>query len=107
MPDSADPTHRALLNPVARTRPETREKRLFRHGLLDHFRALGIDSDSVNELETVLHEDGERRRGKLGEGIKLWMGKVLAKTFDRTWDVGTDKAAILLQEALSRFYGWS
>ena len=34
MPDSADPTHRALLNPVARTRPETRGKRLFRHGLL-------------------------------------------------------------------------
>ena len=73
--------------------------------LIDHLRNIGLDDDSLAELETAIEQDGDRQKKKLGENVKAWMGKMIVKAMDGTWKVAQATAPDLLKAALSRFYG--
>ena len=38
--------------------------------------------------------------------VQEWIGKMVAKAVGGSWHVTLDAAAILLAEAIRRFYGW-
>ena len=75
--------------------------------LIDHLRSIGLDNDSLAELETAIGQDGDRQQKKLGKNVKSWIGKMIAKVMDGTWKVTLATAQVLLKEALFRYYGWS
>ena len=73
--------------------------------LIDHLRSIGLNNDSLAELETAIEQDGDRQKKKLGENVKSWIGKMIVKAMDGTWKVAAAKAPDLLKAALSQFYG--
>ena len=74
--------------------------------LIDHLRSIGLDNDSLAELETAIKQDGGRQQNQFGKSVKSWIGKMTAKAVDGTWKVALSTAPVLLKEALSRYYGW-
>ena len=73
--------------------------------LIDHLRSIGLNNDSLAELETAIEQDGDRQKKKLGENVKSWIGKMIVKAMDGTWKVAEATAPDLLKAALSQFYG--
>ena len=73
--------------------------------LIGHLRSIGLDSDSLTELETAIEQDGDQQKKKLGENVKSWIGKMIVKAMDGTWKVAEARAPDLLKAALSQFYG--
>lgn len=66
-----------------------------------------VDSEDINELEKILSNDEPNVNKKLfGVNTNAWISKMLAKTLDGTWAVGTGTAGTLLAEAIKVFYGW-
>ena len=73
--------------------------------LIDHLHSIGLDSDSLTELETAIEQDGDRQKKKLGGNVKSWIGKMIVKAMDGTWKIAEARAPDLLKAALSQFYG--
>ena len=73
--------------------------------LISYLRSIGLDNDSLADLETAIEQDGDRQQKKLGENVKSWMGKMIVKAMDGAWKVAQATAPDLLKAALSRFYG--
>ncbi len=73
--------------------------------LIDHLRSVGLDRDSLVELETAIEQDGDRQQKPLGKNVKSWIGKMVVKAMDGTWKVAMATAPDLLKAALSQFYG--
>ena len=78
-----------------------------RVSLMNCLESLGIDRDSLAELENAIKQDGDRRKNEFGEQVKSWIGKMVVKAVDGTWKVALSTAPRVLQEALSRYYGWN
>ena len=75
--------------------------------LIGHLRSIGLDNDSLTDLETAIEQDGDRQQNQLGNNVKSWIGKMTAGAVDGTWKITLSTAPILLKEALFRYYGWS
>lgn len=66
----------------------------------------GLTEEDLIELDDALGKDGARDKQSLGDNVKSWMGRMITKTIDGTWKVGTEVAATLLKNAISSYYGW-
>ena len=75
--------------------------------LIAYLDSAGIDRDALAELENAITQDGDRREKRFGEHVKSWIGKMIVKAVDGTWKIALNTAPRLLQEALSRYYGWN
>ena len=75
--------------------------------LVNHLRHIGIDGDSIKDLETAIEQDGERAPKQLGENVKAWVGRMTVEAMEGIWKVALRTAPRLLQEALFRYYGWN
>ena len=72
-----------------------------------YLESAGIERQSLAELDSALRQDGTRREKEIGEHVKSWIGKMVVKAIDGTWKVTLNAAPRLLQEALTRYYGWN
>ncbi len=71
-----------------------------------YLRSIGVDLSSLEELESAVRQDGDRREKRFGEQVKSWIGKMVGKAMDGTWKIALSTAPGLLKEALFRYYGW-
>ena len=75
--------------------------------LMAYLESAGIERQSLAELDNALRQDGTRPKREIGEHVKSWIGKMVVKAIDGTWKVTLNAAPRLLQEALTRYYGWN
>ena len=73
--------------------------------LLNHFRELGIDDDSLCKLNDAITSEPSAPDGKLGPKVSAWMGRMVTKAATKTWDVGIETASKVLMDALKNYYG--
>ncbi len=74
--------------------------------LKQYLASLGIHEPDLKKLEQAIHEDAQSGvKGDLGSKVKAWMGKMINKAGTSTWNVAVSVAAILLAEALKKYYG--
>lgn len=74
--------------------------------LADHLKKNNIGDSEINDLSNAIVADGAiSEKGKFGQNVSDWIGRMLAKSADGTWQVGLGAAGNLLAEALTKFYG--
>ncbi len=74
--------------------------------LAAHLASRGISEADINDLEKALTHDGDPKASKaFGPGVSAWIGRMISKADDGTWDVSVAVAGTLLADALTKFYG--
>ncbi len=73
--------------------------------LTSYLEAQGIKSDDLQGLKTALNADGKLPQSGLGKSVSRWLGKMVQKSAEGTWEIGVGTAAGILTEALKAFYG--
>lgn len=73
--------------------------------LIACLRSIGLDNDSLSELETAIGQDGDQPQKEFGKNVKSWIAKMIVKAMDGTWQVTLSTAPALLKEMLARYYG--
>jgi hypothetical protein len=58
------------------------------------------------DLDKSIKSDGERKNKQFGDKVKKWLGKMLVKATEGTWNITIQTAATLLTAALQNYYGW-
>lgn len=62
-------------------------------------------SDIQTLKEAIEHDPTPTEPKKLGEKVSCWIGSMVGKAANGTWDIGIATAGTLLAEALTKFYG--
>ena len=71
-----------------------------------YLKSRGINGDDIRELEDAVRCDTEpTSRSKLGARVSKWIGKMVQKAANGSWNIGVGAAGNLLAAALTRFYG--
>ena len=73
--------------------------------LLTSLGVQGVQAEDLEDLESAIDGDGSPPKGSLGPQVRAWVTKMLGKALDGSWRVAVDTAAVLLPEALKRYYG--
>lgn len=74
--------------------------------LKQYLESIGIGEPDLKELDRAIQEDAESGvKGKLGDKVKGWLGKMISKTGSSTWNIATSVAINLLIKALSAYFG--
>ena len=63
-----------------------------------------MESGDLAELETALATDGKPEKG-LGKTVSKWLGKMVGKAAEGTWDIGAETATSLLSDAIKSYLG--
>lgn len=76
--------------------------------LAKYLESQGVSADDVMELEQAVKKDPEQlgKKGKFGDLVSKWMGKMVSKAASGTWDIGISVAGNVLTSALMQFYGY-
>jgi AbiTii len=69
----------------------------------------GVPKEDIRDLESAIKTDPhpDPKSKAFGKKVSTWMGKMVTKSAEGAWKVGTDVAGKLLVEALKRHYGMS
>lgn len=66
-----------------------------------------VSHQDIEELKVVLEQDEpNKEKGLLGDRANSWITKMITKSLDGTWQIGTGAAGGLLVEAIKTYYGW-
>lgn len=66
----------------------------------------GISSEDIKDLEKAVIQDPEQPvKGKFGDNVSKWVGRMVTKAAEGSWDISVSLAANLLSTALMKFYG--
>lgn len=65
----------------------------------------GVDVEDLATLKQAVEIDPQPSSKTLGKRVSAWMGKMLQKSADGTWKIGTTVAANLLTTAIKSYYG--
>ena len=66
----------------------------------------GVQAEDLRELEKAIGQDPEPRDPKkLGPRVSGWIGKMITKAADGSWEASVSAAGTLLAAALQKFYG--
>ena len=65
----------------------------------------GIADLDLKDLEGALHSDPAPTGRSFGKRVSSWVGKMIQKSAEGTWKIGTTVAANLLTTALKSYYG--
>lgn len=76
-------------------------------GLAEFLREQGVDAEDVKALKQAVESDPKPAPASktLGKKVSAWMGKMLQKSAEGTWKIGTTVAANLLTSAIKSYYG--
>ena len=73
--------------------------------LLGHLSELGVDGDTLGELEVAVSAETSARNGEFGPKVKAWLGGAVAKATSGAWQVGVTTVTKEVIEALNKYYG--
>jgi hypothetical protein len=74
--------------------------------LVRHLQENGISEQDTDELiEIIDSEEPNKEKKTFGTKVNTWVGKMLNKALDGTWQVGIGVAGGLLAEAIGKYYG--
>jgi len=75
---------------------------------LENFlREKGIQDQDIHELSDALKKDTPpTSKNQFGSHVSKWMGNMVKKASDGTWNIGIGIAGNLLAEAISKYYGF-
>jgi hypothetical protein len=76
-------------------------KEQLRDKLLTH----SVPEADVAELIEVVDEELPDRNGSYGLKVTKWVGRMMAKAADGSWQIGIEAAGSLIAEALKAYYG--
>jgi hypothetical protein len=65
----------------------------------------GVAQTDVEELHAAVIAEPNAEAGKWGPRVSKWIGKMVGKAADGSWQVGLGAAGNLLAQALTAFYG--
>jgi hypothetical protein len=65
----------------------------------------GIAQDDIDELRAAVTAEPKVESGKWGPRVSMWIGKMMGKAADGSWQVGLGAAGNLLAQALTAYYG--
>jgi hypothetical protein len=65
----------------------------------------GIAYEDIVELQRAVETDSPASRQGFGPKVSSWIGKMVKKAADGTWNVGVGTAGNLLAQAISKFHG--
>jgi hypothetical protein len=66
----------------------------------------GIAEKDITELKSAIDSDGSiEKKGAFGENVSSWIGRMLTKSANGSWQVGIAAAGNLLSEAIGKYYG--
>lgn len=74
--------------------------------LFRYLRKVNIPEADLVDLSESIKSDGKRKNKQFGDKVKEWLGKMLVKATEGTWNITIQKAAALLTAALQNYYGW-
>ena len=74
--------------------------------LSEYLKAHKVTDEDLKELENAVRLDIEpTSRSKLGRKVSEWIGKMIQKAANGSWNIGVGAAGNLLASAISKFYG--
>ncbi len=74
--------------------------------LIKHLQKLGLTEEDTTEIATIIDtEIPDFENEKFGTKVNTWIGKMINKTVDGSWNVGIGVAGTLLAEAIKKYYG--
>ena len=76
--------------------------------LFSYLSSYGIDKGSLLELKAAIEEDKEghfNQNVRFGVKVSEWIGKMISKAADGSWQIGIGVASGILVEALNQYYG--
>jgi hypothetical protein len=68
----------------------------------------GVDVNDITSLEAAISEDSDFnvvKRNEYGSSVKDWLGGMLTKAIDTSWQIELGVASSLLATALNNYYG--
>lgn len=65
----------------------------------------GIDKGDIQELHSAIQAEPTNADPNGGPLVRKWVGKMMAKAADGTWQIGLGAAGNLLAQAIAMFYG--
>lgn len=65
----------------------------------------GVAQTDIDELHTAVVAEPKPEAGKLGPRVSKWIGKMVGKAADGSWQVGLGAAGNLLAQAITAYYG--
>ncbi|MCW5212511.1 hypothetical protein VU04_06340 [Desulfobulbus sp. TB] len=76
------------------------------NSLAEHLRSQGVANQDIEELQQAVENDpAPTQPNAFGSHVSTWMGKMMIKAADGTWNVGVATAGGLLANALGKYYG--
>jgi hypothetical protein len=73
--------------------------------LAGYLKTLGVEEKDLDELKEAVRDEPKPSAHGFGKKVASWMGKMLAKSAQGTWNVATTVAANVLSNALTKYYG--
>lgn len=73
--------------------------------LFRYLRKFNIPEADLVDLNESIKSDGKRKNKQFGDKVKEWLGKMLVKATEGTWNITTQTAAALLTTSLQNYYG--
>lgn len=70
-----------------------------------YLRTLAVKDEDIKDLKDQVDADPTNPKKSFGKRVAGWIGKMIAKSAQGLWDVGTNVATSLLTKALSQYYG--
>jgi len=67
----------------------------------------GVSEEDIRDLDAAIKTDPrpEPSSKTFGKKVAAWVGKMIAKSAEGAWKVGTDVASKLLIEVIKKHYG--
>jgi len=66
----------------------------------------GVTEEDLSDLKAALDADPEPAKEGYGPRVAAWMGRMVQKAADGSWQITISAAGQLLAEGISRYHGW-
>lgn len=75
-----------------------------KEALSSHLKGIGLESEDVDELLTIVENESLDDSGNFGEKTNEWIIRMLAKSLDGSWGVGVNAAGTLLADSIKAYF---
>lgn len=74
--------------------------------LKEYLNNLGIENSDIDDLLISLKKDSIEEKDKFGPKVAEWIGKMISKAANGTWNIALSSASDLITKGISSYYGW-
>lgn len=75
------------------------------NSLARYLKSQGVQENDLNELKVAVHDEPKASANGFGKRVTSWIGMMLMKSAEGTWNVATTAASVILAKALAQYYG--